>query len=70
MNFLVSRKAVYKLNTAMEIIIVLMSIMIKRFLEHEVIYILSIHIVLYYSTFVFISGSQLTSIYHVVTCSV
>jgi len=51
MNFLVSGKAVYKLNTAMEIIIVLMSLTIKRFPEHEVIYILSIHIVLYYSTF-------------------
>ena len=63
MNFLVSGKAVYKLNTAMEIIIVLMSLMIKRFPECKVIYILSIHIVLYYSTFLFISRSQLMSIY-------
>jgi len=65
MNFLVSGKTVYKLNTATKIIIVLMSLMIKRFLECKVIYILSIRIVLYYSTFVFVSGSQLMSIYHV-----
>ncbi len=58
MNFLVSRKAVYKLNTATKIITVLMSIIIKRFSVCKVIYILSVCIVLYDSMFVFISGSD------------
>ena len=65
MNFLVSGKAVYKYNTVTEIIIVLMNLTRKGFPKCKVIDILSPHIVLFYSTFVCISGSQVMLIYHV-----
>jgi len=46
MNLLVSRKPVYKYNTATEIIIILMFVRRKRFPECKVIDILSPHIAL------------------------